>query len=63
MAGDRKHDMIGANASGVFAVGALWGYGSRQELVMAGAAALCERPSELRAVLSCNFSSNGREQA
>jgi phosphoglycolate phosphatase len=63
MVGDRKHDMIGANANGVFAVGALWGYGSRQELVTAGAAALCERPSELHGVLSSNFSSSGRESA
>jgi phosphoglycolate phosphatase len=47
MVGDREHDMRGANANRVFAVGALWGYGSRQELLQAGAAALCERPADL----------------
>jgi phosphoglycolate phosphatase len=51
MVGDRKYDVIGARANGVFAVGALWGYGSREELDIAGAAALCERPSELDAVV------------
>ena len=54
MVGDREHDMMGANANGVFAVGALWGYGSRQELLDAGAAALCEEPRELGQVLSSN---------
>ena len=52
MVGDRKYDIVGAKANGVFAVGALWGYGSREELVDAGAGALCEHPRELDAVLS-----------
>jgi phosphoglycolate phosphatase len=47
MVGDRMHDMKGAGANGVFAVGVLWGYGSREELVAAGAAALCEQPARL----------------
>ena len=51
MVGDREHDMIGANANGVFAVGALWGYGSRQELLGAGAAALCDQPGGLTRVV------------
>jgi phosphoglycolate phosphatase len=32
MIGDRSHDVAGAKANGVFAVGVLWGYGSREEL-------------------------------
>jgi phosphoglycolate phosphatase len=32
MVGDRKHDLIGANANGVAGIGVLWGYGSREEL-------------------------------
>ena len=32
MIGDRKHDLIGANANGVASIGVLWGYGSREEL-------------------------------
>ena len=62
MVEDRKHDMIGAKACGVFAVSALWGYGSRDELVAAGASALCRYPAELGNVLSSNGSS-GRDSA
>lgn len=47
MVGDREHDIKGAKANGVAAVGALWGYGSRQELLDAGATRLCEKPDEL----------------
>jgi phosphoglycolate phosphatase len=54
MVGDRAHDMIGAKANGIAGIGALWGYGSRQELISGGAAALCHRPSELDKVLSSN---------
>lgn len=51
MVGDREHDIRGANANKVSAIGALWGYGSRQELLDAGAAGLCQRPEELVEVL------------
>jgi phosphoglycolate phosphatase len=54
MVGDRMHDVMGAIANGVFPVGVLWGYGSREELVNAGAAVLCEQPLHLGAVLSSN---------
>jgi phosphoglycolate phosphatase len=37
MVGDRRHDMIGALANGVAGLGALWGYGTREELQTAGA--------------------------
>jgi phosphoglycolate phosphatase len=47
MIGDRAEDMRGARANGLVAVGALWGYGSRQELAAAGAERLCERPADL----------------
>lgn len=47
MVGDRRHDMVGAVANGVFPVGVLWGYGSREELTAAGAEWLFERPGEL----------------
>lgn len=63
MVGDRKHDMIGARANGIYALGALWGYGSREELVTAGALAVCERPSNLAEVLSSNNAfEHGRTQ-
>ncbi|WP_153768625.1 HAD hydrolase-like protein [Labrenzia sp. CE80] len=32
MIGDRKHDLIGANANNVDGFGVMWGYGSRDEL-------------------------------
>jgi len=54
MVGDRGHDVVGALANAVRPIGALWGYGSRQELSDAGAAFLCERPSQLPALLSSN---------
>lgn len=51
MVGDRAHDVIGAKTNGVFSVGALWGFGSRDELVSAGADLLCEAPGAMR--LAC----------
>lgn len=47
MVGDREHDIRGAKGNGIRAIGALWGYGSRKELLDAGAEALCETPGEL----------------
>ena len=46
MVGDRKFDMIGAREVGVAAVGALWGYGSRDELAEAGAQEFAATPGE-----------------
>ncbi len=50
MVGDRDYDVIGATANGVTPIGVLWGYGTRDELVSAGARFLCERPAMLAAV-------------
>ena len=47
MVGDRSHDMIGARANGLRAIGVLWGYGSRDELSAAGANALLATPHEI----------------
>jgi phosphoglycolate phosphatase len=52
MIGDRAQDVLGARANSVFPVGVLWGYGSRQELLSAGARLLCEEPSGLADVAS-----------
>jgi phosphoglycolate phosphatase len=52
MVGDRAHDVIGARANGVNPIGVLWGYGSREELVGAGAIVLCEHPAALGALFS-----------
>ncbi len=51
MVGDRANDMVAARHHGIRAVGALWGYGSRDELAAAGAHAFCDRPGSLPASL------------
>ena len=51
MIGDRRHDVLGAAACGVRTVGVLYGFGSREELTQAGAAALCETPGDLPRVI------------
>ncbi len=48
MIGDRKHDILGARANGVTAIGVLWGYGSAEELAGAGATYLVEDQLSLR---------------
>jgi phosphoglycolate phosphatase len=52
-AGDREHDVIGAHAHGLTAIGVLWGYGSREELTAAGADVLVQTPEELAALARC----------
>lgn len=47
MIGDRKHDMIGAAANAIRAVGVLWGYGTKEELEKSGAYTCLEHPREL----------------
>lgn len=45
MIGDRRHDVLGARANGLRAIGVLYGYGSRQELEEAGAEWLADSPA------------------
>jgi phosphoglycolate phosphatase len=47
MVGDRSHDMIGARNNGMTAVGVLYGFGSKEELVGAGAHHVCTTPHAL----------------
>jgi len=47
MVGDRREDVLGAQANGVRSVGVLWGYGSREELEGAGAGRIIAEPAEL----------------
>jgi phosphoglycolate phosphatase len=47
MIGDRSHDIVGARANSVQSRGVLWGYGTREELVDAGADGLFETPASL----------------
>src|SRR5260370_41733314 len=47
MIGDRSHDIIGARNNGMIAVAVLYGYGSKEELVDAGAHQVCATPQRL----------------
>lgn len=47
MVGDREHDILGAKAVGLPAVGVTYGYGSREELETAGAIAIADTPSDI----------------
>jgi phosphoglycolate phosphatase len=51
MVGDREFDMFAAQAHGMGAIGALWGYGSSVELLQAGADMLASSPAELGKLL------------
>ncbi len=51
MVGDRRFDIEAARALGLDAVGALYGYGSREELEQAGATAIAETPDVLAGIL------------
>jgi len=50
MIGDRSHDMVGARNNGIAGIGVLYGYGSRAELLEAGARQVCATPA---AILDC----------
>jgi len=47
MIGDRSHDMIGARNNDMTAVGVLYGYGSKDELIAAGAQRIARTPEDL----------------
>lgn len=47
MIGDREHDVFGAKACGMTCLGVLWGYGSKEELMDAGAFAVAVSPDEV----------------
>ena len=48
MLGDRHHDVTGARDNGVKPVGALWGYGTRDEMARAGCRAFAVSPDDFR---------------
>jgi phosphoglycolate phosphatase len=52
MVGDRAGNIVAARANGVRSIGVLWGYGSRAELLDAGADGLCGAPGELASYLA-----------
>ncbi len=50
MIGDRNYDVIGAKECGLDCVGVLFGFGTEEELMRAGAAAVAESPKALWAL-------------
>ena len=52
MIGDRSHDMTGAKNNGMQRIGVLYGYGSREELLEAGAQHVCATPDEILGCIS-----------
>ena len=56
LVGDRKHDIEGARLAGIDAVGVTFGYGSKEELLAAGAPVIAHSVAELeRLLLSATF--------
>lgn len=51
LTGDRSYDMLGGHAAGTQTIGVLYGYGSREELLRAGADRLAATPAELLTLL------------
>jgi phosphoglycolate phosphatase len=56
MIGDRSHDMVGAANNRMKAIGVLYGYGSRDELIGAGALHVCASPQTIPGCISRVFS-------
>jgi phosphoglycolate phosphatase len=47
MIGDRSHDIVGAKNNGMQAIGVLYGYGNKDELLGAGASQVCATPQTI----------------
>lgn len=52
--GDRRHDILGGKKAGIRSIGVTWGYGSRDELVEAGADFIVDHPKSLETLLLSN---------
>jgi phosphoglycolate phosphatase len=52
MVGDRKYDIAAAHEHEIPAIGVLWGVGSEEELLGAGADELARTPAELSSLLA-----------
>ncbi|MEM7253813.1 MAG: HAD hydrolase-like protein [Pseudomonadota bacterium] len=60
MIGDRHHDITGAIANDIHAIGVTFGYGTREELVSAGAHVIANTVPELEIWLNDYFGSSAR---
>ena len=50
MIGDREHDVLGAKKFGMDSIGVLWGFGTEDELLRAGATYVCRNTDEVAAI-------------
>jgi len=51
MVGDRSYDMVGAKKQGLCCIGVTYGYGTKEELIEAGADFIADSPQEVPAAL------------
>jgi phosphoglycolate phosphatase len=63
MIGDRSHDVLGAKANGINAIGVTYGYGTPDELIEAGALHLCASPREIPDVIPVVLTARGNPPA
>ena len=54
MVGDRHYDVVAARAHQILPIGVTYGYGSKEELLSAGAEMLCASPLEVAEFLSAD---------
>lgn len=59
MIGDRASDIVGARENGIDGVGALYGYGTHEELISSGAQEIASSVEELAQILEADCSSPG----
>jgi phosphoglycolate phosphatase len=60
MIGDRDHDVEGAHDHGIDCIGVAWGFGSRDELERAGAAAIVDDPADVAAAVASTYRAGAR---
>ncbi len=59
MIGDTAYDAVGAAENGIPCIGALWGFGTSEELAAAGASPLLERPGQIPAAVEEELARRG----
>ncbi len=59
MIGDRRHDIAGARANGMSSIGVLYGFGSHDELRLAGAGQIVASPQRIAAAIASPVPQDG----
>jgi phosphoglycolate phosphatase len=58
MVGDRDHDVEGAHLNAIDCIGVSWGFGSREELVGAGAVTVVDHPRDVAGAIAAAYRSH-----